>query len=276
MKPSNHKPCQTKHFKHFWHGTGEVVWPLSVTGSFYFRLFFVATSGSAVEPSCRILCGMASRGGDPSRWLECFQQIKQSNHVKHMMFQTFGMDWATGEVSHPVHWLDHFFVDCFFILLPPVAALWNQTAAAASTDSSMARQRCTRQHGTATRRSWRFWWRRAPPWTSWTPAVRSSAIAGHGAAEPPDATPPVLRSFHSAALRSRRRPRGDRPAAAGSEGLRGHQGHHRLGASADVPFLNTVFSHRQSQYYNRYNRYNRYSRCSSTNVACLNDLWHIF
>ena len=114
MKPSNHKPCQTQHFKHFWHGTGEVVWPLSVTGSFYFRLFFVATSGSAVEPSCRILCGMASRGGDPSRWLECFQQIKQSNHVKHMIFQTFGMDWATGEVSHPVHWLDHFFVDCFF------------------------------------------------------------------------------------------------------------------------------------------------------------------
>ena len=94
---------------------------------FIFDCFFVATSGSAVEPSCRILCGMASRGGDPSRWLECFQQIKQSNHVKHMIFQTFGMDWATGEVSHPVHWLDHFFVDCFFILLPPVAALWNQT-----------------------------------------------------------------------------------------------------------------------------------------------------
>ena len=123
MKPSNHKPCQTQHFKHFWHGTGEVVWPLSVL----FDCFFVATSGSAVEPSCRILCSMASRGGDPSRWLFFFQQIKQSNHVKHMMFQFCGMDWAAGEVSHPVHWLDHFILDCLLFLLPPVAALWNQT-----------------------------------------------------------------------------------------------------------------------------------------------------
>ena len=38
-----------------------------------------------------------------------------------------------------------------------------------------------------------------------------------------------------------------RPAAAGSKGLRGHQGQRRLGVSADVPFLNTFFFHRQSQ-----------------------------
>ena len=37
------------------------------------------------------------------------------------------------------------------------------------------------------------------------------------------------------------RPRGVRPAAAGSKGLRGNQGPRRLGASADVPFLKTVF-----------------------------------
>ena len=50
------------------------------------------------------------------------------------------------------------------------------------------------------------------------------------------ATPPVLRS-DSTALGSSLRPRGVRPAAAGSKGLRGNEERHRLGASADVPFL---------------------------------------
>ena len=61
------------------------------------------------------------------------------------------------------------------------------------------------------------------------------------------------------------RPRGVRPAAAGSKGLRGNQGPRRLGASADVPFLKTVF-------FFTGNHNNRYNKCSSTNVACLNDL----
>ena len=112
--------------------------------------------------------------------------------------------------------------------------------AAAWIDSSVTGQRCTGQHGTTTGRSSRSSWRRAPPWTSWAAeAVGSSAIAAgaHGAAS---ATPPVLRS-DSAARCSTQRPRGVRPAAAGSKGLPAHWGQRRLGASADVVFLKTVF-----------------------------------
>ena len=69
------------------------------------------------------------------------------------------------------------------------------------------------------------------------------------AAEPPRVVPPssaVLR-LDSAAFCSRLRPRGERQAAAGGEGLCGRQEQRRPGASADVtPVLKTVF-HRQSQ-----------------------------
>ena len=44
------------------------------------------------------------------------------NHVKHNIFQTFGME--QGRWSDPSQWLDRFIFDLF--LLPQVAALWNQ------------------------------------------------------------------------------------------------------------------------------------------------------
>ena len=65
--------------------------------------------------------------------------------------------------------------------------------------------------------------------------------------EPPQRVPPtpaVLR-FHSAACCSNRRPRGERQAAAGSEGLGGRQERRRLGASADVTTVLTTVFHRQ-------------------------------
>ena len=132
----------------------------------------------------------------------------------------------------------------------PSGATCAATAAASTDWIRRTGQRCTGQQSTTTRRSWRSSWRRAPPWTSLAAeAVGSSAIAaGHGAAS---ATPPVLRC-HSAALCSNLRPRGVRPAAAGSKGLRGQQGHQRLGASADVPFLNTFFF--TGNHNNRYNK----------------------
>ena len=91
--------------------------------------------------------------------------------------------------------------------------------------------RCTWQHGTTTRRSSPFSWRRARPWTSGAAPARELRAAGEPQRVPP--TSAVLR-FHSAALGSIQRPRGERQAAAGREGLGGRQGRPRPGASADV------------------------------------------
>ena len=96
-----------------------------------------------------------------------------------------------------------------------------------------------------TRRSSPFSWRRARPWTSGTATAWELRSRG----EPQQVVPPtpaVLR-LDPAACCSIRRQRGERQAAVGSEGLSGHQGQLRLGASADITtVLKTVF-HRQSQ-----------------------------
>ena len=55
-----------------------------------FVYYFVATSGSAVEPNCRIcLAWPAGRWSDPFHWLDCFifQQAKPSNHVYFWFFE---------------------------------------------------------------------------------------------------------------------------------------------------------------------------------------------
>ena len=98
---------------------------------------------------------------------------------------------------------------------------------------------------TTTRRSSPFSWRRARPWTSGTAAARELRAAG----EPPQRVPPtpaVLRS-DSAACCSTLRLRGERQAAAGSEGLGGRQERQRLGASADVTTVFKTVFHRQPQ-----------------------------
>ena len=79
--------------------------------------------------------------------------------------------------------------------------------------------------------------------------VRDETGPGAQSREPPRVVPPtsaVLR-LDSAASCSIQRPRGERQAAAGGEGLGGRQERQRLGASADVTtVLKTVF-HRQYQ-----------------------------
>ena len=77
--------------------------------------------------------------------------------------------------------------------------------------------------------------------------IRSSNGPGAQSRQPPQVVPPtpaVLRS-HSAAFCSIPRPRGERQAAVGGEGLGGRQAQRRLGASADVATVLTTVFHRQ-------------------------------
>ena len=92
--------------------------------------------------------------------------------------------------------------------------------------------------------------------------VRDSDGPGAQSREPQRVppTPAVLRS-DSAALCSTQRPRGERQAAAGREGLGGRQGRRRPGASADVIRCHNRFE-------------NSFSPAISTN-SC-SSMWHLF
>ena len=80
---------------------------------------------------------------------------------------------------------------------------------------------------------------------AWPDSRPGSSEAAEPQWVPPTST--VLLRFDSAAFCSKPRPSGERQAAAGREGLGGHEGQRRLVASADViTVLKTVF-HRQSQ-----------------------------
>ena len=105
---------------------------------------------------------------------------------------------------------------------------------AAATNSSTAAPRCTGQHRmTTARRSSPFSWRRARPWTSWTATAARELRRCPGAAGWCLRRPQRSR-WDAAALCSSERPHGERPAAAGREGLGGHQDRQRPRASADV------------------------------------------
>ena len=127
MKLSNHKPCQIKHFKHFWHGTGEVVWPLSVTGSFYFRLFFCCHKWQR----CGTKLQNSLRHGQQGRWpLSLTRKFSTNQTIKPCKTHDFSNFWhglGNGGSVSPRLLTGLFFCGLFFILLPPVVTLWNQT-----------------------------------------------------------------------------------------------------------------------------------------------------
>ena len=122
MKPSNHKPCQTQHFKHFWHGTGEVVWPLSVLFDCFLLPQVAALWNQAVEFSAAWPAGEATPLAD--YFFSTNQTIKPcKTHDVSILWHGLG---SRGSVS-PCSLTGSFYFGLFIILLPPVAALWNQT-----------------------------------------------------------------------------------------------------------------------------------------------------